>query len=160
MVLIPLLLVVLCFHTLTNSFAFAKNSTPLFSCNSKLFQKNTGGGVGMPFQIRAQATHDRGWSATEMRTLGGTAQRCYARSCIIFGGGFWQVHESAGKGNPGGQSRAGCGTGWREDAAAAGAAVCADACARIEDDWEGAGVDEAPDSGAHHPDAAVQPGLR
>jgi hypothetical protein len=34
------------FHTLANSFALTKNSTPLFSCNSKLFCKNTrGGGV-------------------------------------------------------------------------------------------------------------------
>jgi len=87
---LPLLLY---FHTLTNSFAATKRATPLFSYNSKLFQKNTGGGVGMPFPFRAQASRDRGWFATGKRTLGRTAQRCYARSCIIFGGGFWQVHE-------------------------------------------------------------------
>ena len=37
----PLLL---CFHTLTNSFAPLKSATPLFSCYSKLLSKNTGGG--------------------------------------------------------------------------------------------------------------------
>src|SRR5271168_1881302 len=35
----------LCFHTLTNSLAGLKFTTPLFSCNSKLLPKNTRGGV-------------------------------------------------------------------------------------------------------------------
>jgi hypothetical protein len=39
---------VLSFHTLANSFAFRKNSTLFFSCDSKLFRKNTRGGVPHP----------------------------------------------------------------------------------------------------------------
>src|SRR6266581_163172 len=39
----------LSFHTLPHSFALTKNSTPLFSCNSELFAKNTRGvGVLLP----------------------------------------------------------------------------------------------------------------
>jgi len=34
---------ILCFHILTNSFAYHKITSPLFSCNSTLFRKNTQG---------------------------------------------------------------------------------------------------------------------
>src|SRR5438552_4727065 len=44
--LIPHTLTFLCFHTLTNSFAIVKNTTPFLSCHSALFAKNTPGGGG------------------------------------------------------------------------------------------------------------------
>jgi hypothetical protein len=41
----PVLTYLLSFDILANSFASTENSTLLFSCNSELFRKNTGGGV-------------------------------------------------------------------------------------------------------------------
>ena len=52
--LIPKTLAFLCFHTLAHSFAFSKDSTLLFSCDSELFAQNTRGGGALflePFQF-------------------------------------------------------------------------------------------------------------
>src|SRR5579864_9080955 len=79
-----------------------------------------------------------------------------ARLCIIEVQGQYESHGGRDKN---GESARGSARGYR-DKAAAEAAVCADACARVSAHWEGAGFDEASVFGAHHSDAALQPGLR
>jgi hypothetical protein len=49
-------LAALYFHTVTNSFALPKITTPLFSCNSKLFVKNTRGGGPLRKQKTGKGT--------------------------------------------------------------------------------------------------------
>ena len=65
--IIPRHLAVLCFHTLTHSFARLKMSTPLFSSTPALFAKNTRGGGRGYFSPHPDGDADREKSSAEGR---------------------------------------------------------------------------------------------